>query len=146
MSSQPVMEGLIRELLRHRLIIPLLMRLFLLTLMIVLLPLRGWVGDDLTMQGSVPEHQVAMGASVQDNCHEMQQHDMHQPSVATDTAQAEEDCGNCTSCDTCHSLALAATLLPAPVVQARMRQPPALSRRHASADLHPGFKPPIAGG
>ena len=121
------------------------MRLFLLTLMIALLPLRGWVGDVMAMQTSVAEQQVAMVIPVQDNCHEIQQHGMHEASVATDAAHAEEDCGNCTTCQICHSLALATALLPTPEAQARMPQPSVLSRLHASADPHPGFKPPIAG-
>lgn len=121
------------------------MRLFLLTLTIVLLPLRGWVGDVMAMQSSVPEQPVAMVMSVHDNCQEMQQHGMHEPSVEVDTAHAEEDCGNCTACEICHSLALAAALLPAPAAPARLPQPSALTRLHASADPHPGFKPPIAG-
>lgn len=120
------------------------MRLLLLTLMIVLLPLRGWMGDVMALERSAPEHHAVMAAPVQDDCHEMPQHGMHEEAATPDHAHAEDHCSDCTHCQICHSIALATALLPTHPEQARMRQPLALAQRHASADPSPGFKPPIA--
>ena len=116
------------------------MRLFLLTLMIALLPLRGWVGDAMASKHSIAEQQAVLATSVQDKCHERHQHDAHEEARTADTTQAEEDCGNCTACQICHGLALTAQ---PPLEQPRLRQPPDLTRLHISADPHPGLRPPI---
>ena len=130
------------ELLRHRLIIPPAMRLFLLTLMIALLPLRGWMGDAMALERSAPEQQTQIVASAHDDCHSMQEHGgMHE--AAPDSAHADDDCSSCNTCQICHSLAMATTLRPAQTAQVRLPQPSARARLHASADLSPGFKPPI---
>lgn len=120
------------------------MRLFLLTLMIALLPLRGWMGDAMTLERSVSEHDAMTVASVQDNCHQISQHGMHEAATTSDPAHAQDDGDSCTDCQICHSIALATTLLSTPTLQARMPQPLVLNRLHASADPAPGFKPPIA--
>ena len=120
------------------------MRLFLLTLTIALLPLRGWMGDVMVLERSIPERQTILAVSVQDKCHEPHAHNVQEEAATPDTSShAEDDCGGCTACQICHTLALTATLLPAPLAQFRLRQPPDPARLHSSADLRPGLRPPI---
>lgn len=141
------------------------MRHLLLALMIVLLPLRGWVGDAMAMQllpgtTQAPQHTLhsmahssatmtAHGAEAhahpaaraQGNCPD---HATMTQAPAEQSQQADSgDCSTCVACQICHSVALTpvtlhlgASLLPA-------SPPAASSHAYFSAERALGFKPPI---
>ncbi|MGA0569537.1 hypothetical protein ACO2Q9_02330 [Variovorax sp. VNK109] len=131
---------------------------FVLVLMSLLL-VRGWVGDAMAI-GKVPAVHgatpaIALAADAPMPCHDApapaSAHDMH-AMVATDAAMnhdmpqhgSGDDCGTCTSCQVCHSSAVA--LLSGTPPAATM--PQALAQRmtahFASAEPQQGFKPPIS--
>jgi hypothetical protein len=123
------------------------MRLFVLVLAILLLPLRGWMGDAMALEAG-PQAHVAMSAA-----HDMTSMDDMTAAAATpamadmhhDSTSAQPDCQNtCTACQLCHSVAM--TVWPdAPVFSEAPRQVPVFwPSAFASAEPAPGFKPPIS--
>lgn len=134
------------------------MRALLLALMIALLPLRGWVGDAMAMNMMSEALHTPANAikSVATNTHPAAHGDHfearhadcaeHPAPAPTSDAAGSHD-GNCAShaaCQLCHSVALTPllpTLAPAAVPAAA---PPRALAGFASAELPPGFKPPIA--
>ena len=133
-------------------------------LMIALLPLRGWVGDvmaadTLTQRihalAPAPVQTAAAqpaGAGLHTNPHADPHADCHgkapaqgaaqQP--AADAAAPVTDCGNCTACQVCHSVAMAATPGASPLAPAPQAAPPVRGAHFASAVPARGFKPPIS--
>ena len=128
------------------------MRLLFVALMIVLLPLRGWVGDAMAMTpeahampASHPGHMPAAHADLAD-CHGQADmaHAEHGNPEAHDAHAATSDCGSCSACQICHSVALAPML---PVFAADVQPasaPQSATRELASAERAPGYKPPIS--
>lgn len=123
------------------------MRVLILALMIALLPLRSWAGDvmamELAAQSLASDHAPAAPAALA-NCHQGHGDAAgHALSHAADEA-GSADCGTCTSCQICHSVALTAVLpqAMAPVLPALA--PQSSQPRYASAEPAPGFKPPIS--
>lgn len=128
------------------------MRLLVLALMIALLPLRSWAGDVMAVEVAAQalDGPAPAGLAAMDNCHQdpgqAAGHAMDHGAAPAQTQgeHTSADCGTCTSCQICHSVALTA-LLPhalAPVLPAaapRSSQP-----RYASAAPAPGYKPPIS--
>lgn len=132
------------------------MRLFVLVLAILLLPLRGWLGDAMALEAVQSPH-VTMNAT-----HDMTGMDdmaakatmatgMHHghtaptASDAHDSDPTQPDCqGTCTACQLCHSVAM--TVWPdAPVFSEAPRQLPVFRpSTFASAVPAHGFKPPIS--
>ena len=123
------------------------MRLLVLVLAIVLLPLRGWLGDAMML---APVQQVATGHAM----HAMpsaSEHDMHAAHTAmgpaathdgTDSAHAAHT--TCDTCQFCHSVAVTAwPEVPMPAA-APAHGPIAGAMRFASAEAAQGFKPPIS--
>ena len=133
------------------------MRTLFLTLMVTLLPLRGWVGDVMAMELLAPAlagssaHVQSVHADAGECEHAAVGHVQasaaaHHAAAHGDTAGDAKttDCASCTVCQICHSVALAAeTPLAARPTQAAPMpaSPPAL---YASAERAPGFKPPIS--
>ena len=136
------------------------MRLLVLVLAIVLLPLRGWLGDAMMLapvQSATAGH--AMHAMVDDavpthTMHAQQSgdaHDMHAAHAAMDPGATHDasDSGHGahTTGDTCqfgHSGAVTAwPEVPMPAA-APAHAPIADVMRFASAEAVPGFKPPIS--
>lgn len=136
------------------------MRLLVLVLAIVLLPLRGWLGDAMTLapvQPATAGH--AMHAMVDDAVatHTMHAtpsddaHEMHAAHSAMEHAPAHDapnsGHGAHTTCDTCqfcHSVAVTAwPEVPMPAA-APAHAPIAGAMRFASAEAVQGFKPPIS--
>ena len=130
------------------------MRIFWLVLLMVLLPLRGWIGDVMATGMAGKQLQRAAHAALADPQMTDMDHAHHgqtvqaSPDCAGHEVQAgghpEGSCESCSACQACHSLALlvpATPLIPLPAE--RMR---ALNRadRFASADASPGQKPPIS--
>jgi hypothetical protein len=117
------------------------MRHFVLALMIVLLPLRGWVGDAMAMQMSAGALEATAVAAQKDTEHV---HCLEQASSSEEAAPATADCNTCTSCQICHSIALTPTLLTLATVPMPVAQPQAGAPLFASAERALGFKPPIS--
>lgn len=138
-----------------------LMRHLLLALMIILLPVRGWLGDAMAMAQAMdaPPSQSALiskahhreqtlGSSHSDreiNADQSMTAVGHCPVDAVDTAESGPVCHpGCDGCDLCHGVALrhiGASLggLPRP-----MTPPPLLGERFTSAVPAPDLKPPIS--
>ena len=114
--------------------------------MIVLLPLRGWVGD--AMAGQMLQQQLAGVASASAQVGPSVAHEdcmgHAAPADEAATPASPADCPTCASCQVCSPVALAfdATMprpltLVAPV-------PASPLARFASAEPAPAFKPPIS--
>jgi hypothetical protein len=129
------------------------MRSLFLALLIALLPLRGWVGDVMAMELVAPalvasatpaaahaSHHAATGA-----CDHGAEH--HAPAQAGEPAAATPagtgDCGTCTACQICHSVALAPMLHQLPAPQLALAAPQSRLPQDVSAERAPGDKPPI---
>lgn len=124
------------------------MRILFLAFMIALLPLRSWVGDAMAM-GLGSHAMTAAQAEVMPpaaaDCHD---HSGHAPVLDHLAAQHSEahdqDCGSCSACQICHSVALASALpsyTPSPLPDV---PPASATRQLASAERAPGYKPPIS--
>ena len=123
------------------------MRLWVLVLAIVLLPLRGWLGDAMMLapvQSATAGH--AMHATPSADAHDM--HAAHAPMDAgathdsTDSPHAAHT--TCDTCQFCHSVAVTAwPEVPMPAA-APAHGPIAGAMRFASAEAAQGFKPPIS--
>lgn len=141
------------------------MRIPFLALLIVLLPLRGWVGDAMAMEMMLAgtdhkPHATAAAAAGEERAtldSDPGTRTMHrEPSgcpdhfspnsgLSDDQHLAGNDhCDTCTACQICHSVALAP--LPLQLVPARLAviQPKMAAGHYASAERAPGFKPPIS--
>ena len=111
------------------------MRAIVLALLIIMLPVRGWVSDAMAtsidlQQAMAQAVQIAVPADASG---------LNNP--ATDDTQAE--CGACATCQMCHVVALVTS---APLIQAAplahaMPASPHLS--FISAERASGYKPPI---
>jgi hypothetical protein len=116
------------------------MRVFVLALAILLLPLRGWLGDAMALQ-MVPQHQAP---TTTETVH--QGHAGHADAEGHEAlAAAPPDCQTtCTHCQLCHSVAM--TVWPAvPLLGEAPRHAPAFEPvAFASAEPARGFKPPIS--
>lgn len=126
------------------------MRHIVLALMIVLLPLRGWVSDAMaTEMASGGTSHVQMGANAMAN-------HSHPPmvietapdcaghSAGAGAAETDARCATCAACQVCHTVALPYATTPSSAVSARpaLSCPPAV--KFASALVALGQKPPIS--
>lgn len=96
------------------------MRAAFFVLMMVLLPIRAWVGDAMVIQtASISTSPALAGVKVNSGssltplpCHEAATVSAHTtdltepPAVAGDSASAHGDCAQCSTCQMCHSVAL----------------------------------------
>ena len=121
------------------------MRVLVLALAILLLPLRGWLGNAMALDAFQP----VAAAHATDVMQTGDDHSMHGMAHADDgtvqPAQAQPDCQTtCTNCQLCHSVAL--TVWPALVLLGDApREAPAFEPvAFASAEPGRGFKPPIS--
>jgi hypothetical protein len=131
------------------------MRRWFLLIMIALLPIRGWVGDvmaaDMVTQHMAVVAQVPLQLQQPADASTEAHADCHGKAAAhspasqppTDTHTATMDCGNCTSCQVCHSVAIAPTALADPAAPSHSAAPPLRGTHFASAEPARGFKPPI---
>lgn len=126
------------------------MRVLLLALMIVLLPLRGWVGDAMAMATLVPATPPAQTASADP-------HSDH--AAATDDLAGQDDdagpctehaegggdgCAHCVACDVCHSAAHSPVAVPVLLALPAAAPVARNAGLPASAERAAGFKPPIS--
>lgn len=131
------------------------MRRWLLLVLVLLLPVRAWVGDamagDMLQQhlASAVTHeahaQAAAEASQHSAAHDCDEHRQAAVEPAADEASAgpaHADCATCASCQACSSVALS----PAPPAAAGSSiahpQPRAVVLAYASAEPALAFKPP----
>jgi hypothetical protein len=133
------------------------MRRWLLILVVLLLPLRGWMGH--AMAGQVPAHAPvgvhSHAPAVEHGARAAQGHDcgdhahasavapqQAQPAADTASPQAEADCPTCALCQACSSVALSpASACPAAMVFSHPR-PHTAHAAFASAEPAHFFKPP----
>ncbi len=139
------------------------MRRWLLVLMIALLPVRGWVGDAMASEmagaqlnaiNSIVAHAdstratagfaTQSGAESHADCHGQAALAAAPDDAAQPLEHSTQDCGSCTACQVCHTVALAAPDASATPVQRHHGTPPAAGQPFASAVLARGFKPPIS--
>jgi len=134
------------------------MRLFVLALMMVLLPLRGWTGDAMATDMAVTiaaqqMHQSALasfGAQAHD---EHQGHEGHSDDTAAHHADhgaghsddhSAGQCESCPACQACHTVALLVTPDDLkPILNTRWT-PTLVAHPFASADAALDQKPPIS--
>jgi hypothetical protein len=130
------------------------MRIFWLTLMVVLLPLRGWTGDAMATGMAGEQAQITFHAAAHAKDTHEEDHAHHGQAIQTSPecaghgseagTQADGVCESCSACHACHALALlvpANLLAPLP---AGSTPASTGADRFASADAAPGQKPPIS--
>lgn len=136
------------------------MRRLLLALMILLLPLRGWLGDAMAMELAVPAMQaVAVHAAEAETAHHAgfgHQADAAAPPCHEDAQAAPATAhhgsehpaghghGHCTACQICHSVAATHRAATPAVLAPRHAAPGTAPARFASAELRGVAKPPIS--
>ena len=140
------------------------MRRLLLVLMLVLLPLRGWVGDAMATQMAAPALvQQTAGAGVAG----IHTHNADTPThphsglSQADTATTATDCAghtgsgssspadaldcqSCVACQACHTVALAVPVHIDTELSKAPGEPLSVVSRFTSADRALGLKPPIS--
>ena len=125
------------------------MRRLFIALMIVLLPVRGWLGDAMAME--MTQHALHAGTAAT----AMAAHDAHgavpdchgaaaESPAEAPAAASHDGCGTCTACQVCHTVALADVFPSQPARGAPHVLVPAPATGFISAEPAPGFKPPIS--
>jgi len=134
------------------------MRRWFFVLLILLLPLRGWIGDAMAVQMALPSQQVPAAVAMQHTAGDAQAAHTHLSFIASAVADDcgghmgaqdtgdEMDaahCGACAMCQTCHTVAL---LQPADLLattQVSPMSPRVALQLFASAERALLLKPPI---
>jgi hypothetical protein len=121
------------------------MRRFVLALLIVLLPLRGWVGDAMAMEmatqaqtepASAHESAVA-GNAMHADC-------AGHAALQESEPQTQSHCESCSACQICHTVAMTSSIATLAAVHVPLAQPQAGAPLFSSAERAAGFKPPIS--
>ena len=123
------------------------MRRWLLLIMVLLLPLRGWVGE--AMAGEMLRQQVAVQqqhhagatAGAAHDC-EHQGHAMEADEQAQAQPPAAEHCPTCAACQVCSSVALSAPVRPLAMTGFHHPAPLHVQPAFSSAEPVLAFKPP----
>lgn len=135
------------------------MRRWLLLVMVLLLPLRAWVGDAMAGQmlqqamgapaqamaqphAPAPSHHGQAARMLHHDCDEHGAAAAAQPEQEDAAPAMDGDCPTCASCQACSAVALspAEPVLPAPGFS--QPRPHGGARAHASAEQLHAFKPP----
>lgn len=129
------------------------MRHIILALMIILLPVRGWVGDVMATemvsgQGMYLQMASHAGADQSDQtrlAHAMPDCAGHS-AAAQDTPESEPDahCATCSACQACHTVALLPEAANSVAVSPSPALPHSTATVFASAHVALGQKPPIS--
>lgn len=120
------------------------MRRLLILIMIVLLPLRGWAGDLMSVQMAMSSAvSASMDAAMPPGCPMHSQASQAHPGSDTDGSQSQGDMKNCASCGLCVPLAELAHARFDSVAFAGHAQPVIGDAEFVSASLAPTVKPPI---
>ncbi|RZI78125.1 MAG: DUF2946 domain-containing protein [Variovorax sp.] len=124
------------------------MRILILALAILLLPLRGWLGDAMAIDAMhTPAAAVQAMADGGRAMHDMagMSHDAHAAHDVHGAQQADPDCqSTCGDCQLCHSVAMTVWPELADALEAPRAAPAFSTTAFASAEPAPGFKPPIS--
>lgn len=150
------------------------MRLFLLVLMMILLPLRGGLGDAMAIDMAAAQFNatkniaVSAGAAragglfdlktsthTEPDCHDALPPGAvapHMPAPTTDAgdtglgsvASEAADCGQCSACQSCHMLGVLALHHPSFACTAPLAKATAAHPLFKGVTLDPGLKPPIS--
>lgn len=131
------------------------MRRWLLLVMVLLLPLRAWVGDAMAAEmmgqrvAAQAQAEVHHGghhgeAAAMVHGHDCDEHAQAQPADDTPGASATPagDCPTCASCQACSSVALWPSVAPGSLPRIPQAAPDAPQPAYASADAGHAFKPP----
>ena len=118
------------------------MRRWLLVLMVLLLPLRGWVGEAMAgemLQQHVSAHASATHGHDCDHHGDAAAHDHHE---AEAQPQGGDDCPTCAACQVCSTVAMWPLVVPVAVTG--FHHPPPLHVQQAFTSTEPvlAFKPP----
>ena len=124
------------------------MRRWLLLIMILLLPLRGWVGE--AMAGEMLQQQVALqqghhesaSAGAAHDCEHQHEHGMQAEQDAQAQPPAGDHCPTCAACQVCSSVALSPALRAVPASGFHHPPPMHVQRAFSSAEPVLAFKPP----
>ncbi len=138
------------------------MRRFVFVILILLLPLRGWVGDAMATQMAVPtavQHAAVAGVTGQMD-HRAEPAQAHAPASAAQMADGDcaghggvndasglkdtAHCGVCTLCQSCHTVAVLQAHENPDAGQSRPAVPQLVAPGFASADRALVLKPPTA--
>jgi hypothetical protein len=132
------------------------MRRLVLILMLVLLPLRGWVGEAMAMDMlaqhagamqniATPAYEISASgtfdAEIQADCHRAEEAP-HSDAHASDSGTPH--CGTCPLCQMCHNVAAPAPWVIAAPLWLAHAQPASGPARYASAPAAFALKPPIS--
>ena len=144
------------------------MRFFVLALMIVLLPLRGWMGDAMATSMATSNHQQevaikTVSTHVNEPDFESLNNSVHQKTDEQNLTQVMQDCtghasvssdpstsangGHCSSCQVCqvcHSVALSSATLMVDAVFNAFALPQTAPAQFTSAQAALRQKPPIS--
>ena len=134
------------------------MRHLVLALVILLLPLRGWMGDAMAtsmaagqltvLQAAQKKAATAATENMASHAHEVgaMVHDCGMQSMdAADSADdSGMDCASCASCQACHTVALSPVAEKSIATFNPASQPDAATLPFASADAALSQKPPIS--
>lgn len=128
------------------------MRILILVLAILLLPLRGWIGDAMATQVAVQAVRgtPAAATSALEAPHAMHSMEgMAHDEAAPDEPHAQDasshDCqSTCSSCQLCHSVAMTFQVAVPMLSEAPRGAPAGAISTFASADTARGLKPPIS--
>ena len=121
------------------------MRRWLLLFLVLLLPLRGWVGDVMAGQ-MLQQHALIQAHEVVDAQAPPGEHDCDHH--RTDAAQAQDpqwpagDCPTCAACQVCSSVALSTPSMTLALARCRHAAPEATQPACTSAEPALAFKPP----
>jgi hypothetical protein len=125
-------------------------RHWLLVFLVLLIPLRGWVGE--AMAGQMLEQVMAAHEAHAEEASHAHMHmhladdcDEHAASASPSEpspAGAHADCGTCAACQACSSVALSTALPPPLAATVTQPRPESVQRTYASAEPLPARKPP----
>ncbi|RZL68748.1 MAG: hypothetical protein EOP77_00025 [Variovorax sp.] len=128
------------------------MRVLVLALAILLLPLRGWLGDGMNTAMAIEAAQPAAAVhAMSADAHAM--HGMQDTASSTSSAStphdaqqhASHDCqSTCSDCQLCHSVAMAVWPEPTASIDVPRTAPAFAPAAFASAEPAQSFKPPIS--
>jgi len=132
------------------------MRRWLLVFLVLLLPLRGWVGEamagEMLQQRMTQVQQVDRAVHAHDGHHDQHAHEAaHVPGAAhahhgfapsPDGVSAHGDCGTCAACQVCSSVALSPSVPTIPPGGFSQPRPETGQREYTSAEALLAFKPP----
>ena len=123
------------------------MRRFIFIFMIVLLPLRGWMGEAMATEMAASNLIATQAINTPDSIDfpaekNMSDCDMHKTNASDKTLHSDAK-PSCTHCQACHATGLASAVQITSIDQVQYAQPLAQNSQFASANIEHSQKPPI---